>query len=198
MASYADLMGQWNTALNTQINTPPNAEHFAAMSTIQNLNDQMYGLGQYAGQGPVPGAAEYWAQPQNRPEAMMGAQDQQNWVNSNHQMGPQGSVIQNNMAGAAAYPETGLPPGQAAPWMQPGWLNTPQSIQSLSHLGVQMPQQPGPSVAPAFSGQPPGVPGPRAPSNWGMAAGQALAGGNQGRANYMVPAWLRPLWGGQQ
>jgi len=200
---YSGIMDQWNYWGNIQQYTPPNDLHFQASSQIQMLNDQMYGLGSYAGQGPMAGAADYWARPENSTAAIMGAQDRNNWVNSNHQMGPQGSAIQNNFANAAAYPGTGLPPGMEAPWMQQGWLNTPQSVTALSNLGqpatrgIQSSPPPGPAQSPAFTGQPSGNAGPRTANNWGIVAGQMLDGGNGGRSNYMgAPSWLRPLFGG--
>lgn len=60
MATYQELMDSWNKDHETMINTPPNAEHFAASDRIKGYSDQMYGLGQYASQGPVQGAQEYW------------------------------------------------------------------------------------------------------------------------------------------
>ena len=60
---YANIMNNWEKALQTQINTPPNAEHFAASDKIKDLNDQLYGLGKYATTGAVTqGQQEYWNQ----------------------------------------------------------------------------------------------------------------------------------------
>ena len=60
---YANIMNDWEKALQTQINTPPNAQHFAASDQIKDLNDQLYGLGKYANTGAVTqGQQEYWNQ----------------------------------------------------------------------------------------------------------------------------------------
>ena len=84
--TYTDLMAQWQPALRIQENTPPNAEHFAATDKIKDLNDQMYGLGKYAGQGPATGAQQWWNQ-QDTLQGQMAARDKANFVNSNGQMG---------------------------------------------------------------------------------------------------------------
>ena len=143
---YADIMAQWQQAFDTQVNTPPNDEHFAASNSIKDLNDQLYGLGSYASQGPAQGGAEYWALPENQLPVVMGKQDTQNWTNSNYGMGPQGSVLQDNSANLQKYgAATGLPPGMEAYWSKPDWQNTPENISRVNsdyykYSGTQPPQ----------------------------------------------------------